>query len=442
MKKFVLVNSPIYWETTSEEEEYLSPLGLGYIATYLKKAGLDVILLDCVKEKLGVADILKQISLINPEFVGINIFTQNYELVKHIIEKIPVKCECFVGGQVVKSIYGNILDWKTSNKLNIIIGEGEFIIPYIALERYEEKIFCQRDNKLVYKVDKHSQYFPDEISNIYLDREFLKNEVIVNHYGEKEAAIVTSRGCAYDCAFCGGAHGLNQDITIRMRSAESIRHEIKELRDLYPDLQSIRILDDLFLRNEVSIRQATNIFEEFQQLHWRGMVHALSLVNCLDKVEMLKKCNCKELFIGIESGSDTIRKRINKVGSISDITKVISKILECGIDVKGYFMYGFPDESKEHMEETYDLACKIKKISEMHEGTFRPSVFQFRPYHGTKLYNEIVQSGIEIPNCFYNASVYTAEGRGQFNFSSGNYSKVSNEILEEYIIKTQKIMEA
>ena len=82
------------------------------------------------------------------------------------------------------------------------------------------------------------------------------------------------------------------------------------------------------------------------------------------------------------------------------------------------------------------------KISEMYAGTFRPSVFQFRPYHGTKLYNEIAQSGIEIPNCFYNASVYTAEGRGQFNFSSGNYSKVSDEILEEYIIKTQKIMEA
>ena len=131
MKRFVLVNSPIYWETTSEEEEYLSPLGLGYIATYLKKAGLEVILLDCVKEKLGVADILKQISLLNPEFVGINVFTQNYELVKHIIEKIPVKCECFVGGQVVKSIYGNILGWKTSNKLNIIIGEGNLLFQIL-----------------------------------------------------------------------------------------------------------------------------------------------------------------------------------------------------------------------------------------------------------------------------------------------------------------------
>lgn len=442
MKRFVLVNSPIYWETTSEEEEYLSPLGLGYIATYLKKAGLEVILLDCVKEKLGVKDVLKQISVIKPEFVGINIFTQNYELVKHIIEKMPVQCECFVGGQVVKSIYDNILDWRTDNKFNIIIGEGEFIIPQIVLERYAEKVFRQRNNKFVYKVDKDSQYFPNDISKIYLDREFLKNEIIVNHYSKKEAAIVTSRGCAYDCAFCGGARGLNKDITIRMRDAESIKHEIAELCSLYPDLQSIRILDDLFLRNKASISQAADIFKGFPQLQWRGMVHVLSLVNCLDKVQMLKDCNCKELFIGIESGSATIRKRINKLGSVSDVINVISEILASGIDVKGYFMYGFPEETKADMEETYDLACKIKDLSEKSMGVFRPSVFQFRPYHGTKLYNEIAQKGIEIPNCSYNALVYTSEGRGQFNFSSGNYSKVSDKILEEYIIKTQKIMEA
>ena len=121
MKKFVLINSPLFWERTDEEEEYLSPLGIGYIATYLKKAGLEVTLLDSVKERLGVEDILKQVSEIKPEFIGINVFTQNYELVKYIIEKMSIQCECFVGGQVVKSIYETILDWQTSNKINIII---------------------------------------------------------------------------------------------------------------------------------------------------------------------------------------------------------------------------------------------------------------------------------------------------------------------------------
>ena len=442
MKKFVLINSPLFRERTNEEEEYLSPLGLGYIATYLKKAGLEVMLLDSVKERLGVEDILKQVSEIKPEFVGINVFTQNYELVQYIIEKMSIQCECFVGGQVVKSIYETILDWQTSNKVNIIIGEGELIIPAIVLENCKENPIEHIDNKFVYKVDRNSQYFPEDISNIYLDRSFLKNEIINNHYGEKEAAIITSRGCAYDCAFCGGARGLNKDISIRMKDVESVKYEIAEICDLYPDLQSIRILDDLFLRNETSISQAADIFKKFPQLHWRGMVHVLSLINCLDKVKLLKNCNCKELFIGIESGSNTIRKRINKLGDISSVIAVIRELLINGIDVKGYFMYGFPDETKEDMEETYKLACKLRNISEKCGGTFRPSVFQFRPYHGTRLYNEIMEKGIAIPNCHYNSSIYTVQGRSQFNFCSGNYSKVPDEILEEYIVKTQKIMEA
>lgn len=441
MKKFVLINSPLFWERTNEEEEYLSPLGLGYIATYLKKVGLEVLLLDSVKERLGVEDILKQVSEIKPEFVGINVFTQNYELVQYIIEKMSIQCECFVGGQVVKSIYETILDWKTSNKVNIIIGEGELIIPAIVLENCKEKPIEHLDNKFVYKVDMNSQYFPEDISKIYLDRSFLKDEIINNHYGEKEAAIITSRGCAYDCAFCGGARGLNKDISIRMKDVESVKYEIAEICDLYPDLKSIRILDDLFLRNETSISQAADIFQEFSQLHWRGMVHVLSLIKCLDKIQLLKNCNCKELFVGIESGSNTIRKRINKLGDISSVISVIRELLIHGIDVKGYFMYGFPDETQEDMEETYKLACELRNISEKCEGTFRPSVFQFRPYHGTRLYNEILEKGIDIPNCHYNSS-YTLKGRSQFNFCSGNYSRVPDEILEEYIVKTQKIMEA
>ena len=93
------------------------------------------------------------------------------------------------------------------------------------------------------------------------------------------------------------------------------------------------------------------------------------------------------------------------------------------------------------MEETYKLACELRNISEKCEGTFRPSVFQFRPYHGTKLYNEKLGKGIDIPNCHYNSSMYPLKGRSQFNFCSGNYSRVSDEILEEYILKTQKLME-
>ena len=151
-------------------------------------------------------------------------------------------------------------------------------------------------------------------------------------------------------------------------------------------------LDDLFLRNGKSIDMTNNIFLKFPHLSWRGMVHVLSLAKDVEKVKKLRRGRCRELFIGIESGSESVRRKINKLGTIDDIITVSKAILESGIDLKGYFIYGFPGETKEDFQKTYELASKIKEISTNTTGTFRTSVFQFRPYHGTQLYNEIVKS--------------------------------------------------
>lgn len=439
MKKFILFNSPIFWDATKEKEQYLSPLGLGYIATYLEKAGIDVTIVDCVKERKSVNDIVDFINKTHPDYIGINIFTQNYEMVKYIIESITITCDCFIGGQVVKSIYLDILRWNTQNRLNIIIGEGEFIIPALVSGRCKQIPEQENDQKVVYRVNKNSEYFPKDISNIFLNRKYLGNEIIYNHYGEKEIAIITSRGCAFDCAFCGGAKSLNKDITTRIRTEESVITEIREILSAYPDIQSIRVLDDLFLRNGKSIDMTNNIFLKFPHLSWRGMVHVLSLAKDVEKVKKLRRGRCRELFIGIESGSESVRRKINKLGTIDDIITVSKAILESGIDLKGYFIYGFPGETKEDFQKTYELASKIKEISTNTTGTFRTSVFQFMPYHGTQLYNEIVKSTGIIHECEFNQSISKFEGRSQFNFDFGNYSKEKDEILNQYIIKTQEL---
>lgn len=441
MKKFLLLNSPIFWDSIKEKEQYLSPLGLGYIATYLEKAGIGVELIDCVKERKAVLDIVALINEAHPDYVGINIFTQNYDMVKYIIENIDTKCECFVGGQAVKSIFQDILQWKVKNRLNIIIGEGEFIIPEIALGRCRQQPEKENNNKFVFRVNKDSQYFPVEISNIFLNRKYLGNEIIVNHYGEREIAIITSRGCTFDCAFCGGAKSLNKDVPTRIRTEGSVIKEIRDILSVYPDIQSVRILDDLFLRNSKGIDMANNIFSQFPQLSWRGMVHVLSLVGTIDKVKNLRNGNCKELFIGIETGSESIRAKINKLGKPDDIVRVSEEILQNGIDLKGYFIYGFPKETKEDFQKTFELASKLKEISLKTPGAFRTSVFQFRPYHGTQLYNEIVEEKGIIHGCRFNEAISLFNGRSQFNFDFGNYSMESDELLNEYIIKTQELTE-
>ena len=170
MNKFILFNSPIFWDSAQEKEQYLSPLGLGYIATYLENVGVDVEIVDCVKERKSISDIMNFINKIQPDYIGINIFTQNYDIVKFIIENLEITCECFIGGQAVKSLYLNILEWDTQNRLNIIIGEGEFIIPALVLKTCNQTPEVKKNQKFVFRVDKKSEYFPNNI----LDRKRLQ----------------------------------------------------------------------------------------------------------------------------------------------------------------------------------------------------------------------------------------------------------------------------
>ena len=235
----------------------------------------------------------------------------------------------------------------------------------------------------------------------------------------------------YNCAFCGGARSLNSDVTVRTRSVESIIKELQYISDNNPNTETIRILDDLFLKNRNSIIDAINIFKNFS-FNWRAMSHIMSLKGNEDLFVNLLESGCRELEIGIESGSDKIRKLIHKVGSVEDIKEVIKKLLDSGINVKGYVMYGLPDEDVEDAYKTYNLINELVDYSKNTLGTFRASSFQFRPYHGTELYNKINQN-IKYS---HNDNLNGMSGRNQFNFTAGNFSDCSDELIEELVIKT------
>ncbi len=307
--KFMLLNSPLYWNSSNVEEDYLPPLGLGYIATYLKKANIDVELVDCVQQRLGVKEIFELLNSEVPDYIGINIFTQNYEIVRTIVEHLPPYSKVIIGGQVVKCIYKEILTWNIVNTTILIIGEGEFIIPDLVKGCCRETPIYINKNMSVYHVNNNSSYFPSSLDGIILDRSIFKNPTTINHYSELEAPILTSRGCIYNCAFCGGSHNLNKDINVRWRNPESIISEIQDILMFSPSVQSIRVLDDLFLRDFNSVNNAISIFSEFPNMHWRGMAHVVSLKNSLENLHNLRISGCQELFLGIESGSEKIRKK-------------------------------------------------------------------------------------------------------------------------------------
>ncbi|MGB8815684.1 MAG: cobalamin-dependent protein [Minisyncoccia bacterium] len=272
----LIINSPLFRDKVEEyNEDSLPPFGLGYIATDLLSNGITVELLDAVEKNISLESILTVIEQKRPNYVAINVFTTNLHLVREIVESVS-DIQFIIGGLATRNLHQMIIKWKTSCSIDIVIGEGDFVVSAIIQGKPLDIIY-QENNKRVIEVSVTSPYFPSDISNISLDRTFFINQPLHHKLGFSEAGIITSRGCMYNCAFCSAARSLNKGTPIRERNAQSVAYEVKALCELYKNLDSIRVLDDLFLRNTDSVDRATKIFSNLP-VTWRAMAHVLSFV--------------------------------------------------------------------------------------------------------------------------------------------------------------------
>jgi radical SAM superfamily enzyme YgiQ (UPF0313 family) len=159
----------------------------------------------------------------------------------------------------------------------------------------------------------------------------------------------------------------------------------------------------------------------------------------LEDLKELKNSGCFELFIGVESGSERILKNINKYSDISTIKSNIKKLFQVGINIKAYFILGFPQETVKDFELTYKLASYLKDESIKYGVVFRISIFQFRPYHGTEIYYDLSKQKLLGSRTKENNRLNQKIGRLQFNFTSGNYSAENDKILFHFIEKINNL---
>jgi radical SAM superfamily enzyme YgiQ (UPF0313 family) len=445
MAKCLVINSPLFREKNPlYDEDSLPPIGLGYIATILKQNGVEVELVDAVADNIPLKDLSRLIEASIPDYVCTNIFTTNYSLVKELFATCRYNGKIIIGGLSTKTLYDEIFEWKITNDVDIVAGDGEYILFDLITGAVKQAPTATNGSKRYYLVDKCSPYFVHDISNVPLDRTFFRNEPVQHLFGFREANIVTSRGCIYNCAFCAAATSFNKEFAIREKSEQSIRDEIAQLRALYPGLQSIRVLDDLFLKTKHSLQKATRVFKD-SHIQWRSMAHVMTFKDVEQSmIDELKSAGCSEVFIGIESGSPKVLRGIHKTGDLDVIRTSVTSLLIAGIKVKAYFIFGFPEETEADFKLTYELARFLKEESLRHKTAFRTSAFQFRPYHGTELYHQLRQKdGVNIDQVHTDVQqdrrLSDLVGRLQFNFHSGNYSLEPVEKVHEYIYLTTNL---
>jgi anaerobic magnesium-protoporphyrin IX monomethyl ester cyclase len=188
--------------------------------------------------------------------------------------------------------------------------------------------------------------------------------------------VSSSRGCAWKCAFCGSPQFWGKGIRFR-----SPGHFVEELEMLFhKGVTFFYVSDDAFTIDKGRVIEiCRRIIEKKLGITW----YAISRVNCVDE-EMLvwmRKAGCIQISYGIESGSEKIRKRLNKQINRDQIKRAFALTTRCGILSRAYFIYGSPGETWETVQETIDLAMEIKPLS---------AIFYILDiFPGTKLYADL-----------------------------------------------------
>jgi len=212
--------------------------------------------------------------------------------------------------------------------------------------------------------------------------------------------LMTSRGCPYRCTYCLNhkivdryrdelGRGTSQIGFFRFRPPEKMIEEIALVLERYPAIGTFILDDDLFTLNaEHAIAFARAYKKAGFTVPWVVNSH----VNRLDPVlaRELSDGGCKILKLGIESGSERVRRDILKrFMTDDDILATVSVAEATGMHTSGFVMVGLPYETHEERWATVDLLARSRI------GRFRTSIFF--PFPGTESHQLSIEGGFVDP---------------------------------------------
>jgi radical SAM superfamily enzyme YgiQ (UPF0313 family) len=135
---------------------------------------------------------------------------------------------------------------------------------------------------------------------------------------------------------------------------------LKQFEHLYENgVRTVRLTDEMFFLNKkyyVPILQG--LVDRGMQFNFWAYARVDSVRE--DQLELFKKAGVNWLALGIESGNQEVRLEIDK-GRFKqvNIRDVVKQIKDADINVLGNYMFGFPDDNYDTMQETLDLALDL-----------------------------------------------------------------------------------
>lgn len=299
----------------------------------------------------------------NPKWVGISVFAYTCKTATEILcmilknENPKIKIVLGGNGMATGGING---DFKWSNQLI----KSKKIDAYIRSEAEESLIQLLKgnisfpginDNEKNTQIDDLDSY---PIPN-YKDYDTL-------NYSLKRLPITGSRGCVRHCTFCDVHSHWKKFV---FRSGESICNEMKILSKTH-NIYHFSFTDSLINGSMKSYRDMIKSLSEYnksanKKITWNGQFIARSSSQMSETDwHLTKLAGAKSLSIGVESGSDKIRKDINKKFTNKDLDFCVQMAFKYNIRLEFLMLIGYPTESQDDFNETIKMFTKYEKYKD------------------------------------------------------------------------------
>lgn len=165
----------------------------------------------------------------------------------------------------------------------------------------------------------------------------------------------TARSCAFKCSFCNYPERAG---ALTLASLETLEKEFDSIRNL-GNVKNLVFIDDTF---NVPLPRFKDIcrmmIKNDYKFNWFSYFRCSNSDD--EAFELMAESGCKGVFLGIESGSPTILKNMNKAATIERYAQGMEKLRKNDILTFGSFIVGFPGETTDTVNETIDFIKSTK----------------------------------------------------------------------------------
>ena len=428
------------------------PVGVASVMTYFSQQGYHFDVLDIDINDMDDDKIEEYIKNNKYDIILSGSIVTHYKWMKWLtktIKKHFPETVIIIGNSVGGSIPEVFL--RNSDADIVVIGEGEFnSLEVVEAIQYDKPL--GQIQGIAY-LDKNGQFIQTsrrracDVNSLpivdwkFFDFEnyFLKSldaaggKINKDISSMRSMPVSSARGCAFKCTFC---HYVFWDDPYRPRSPQNILKEIERNIKEY-GANYINFWDDLtFAGLQQAEEMADAILDSGLKFNWNAPVRVdlfghprNSYEKRLSVAQKLKDSGCLNLFFSLESGNQEILDMMNKRVKREYFTEQVKLLQGIGITCNTSVVFGYPLETKETIQETFDMCF---------EAGVYPSIGFLLPLPYTGMYEYAKKHGFIVDEDQYLNSI-TERQDFCLNMTSMEEQDIKDYINEEAIKLNQAL---